>query len=86
MTVMMTLVTCIHLIDLFVCNSMSKSRFHFLLLMFMLSLPLLGELEPKAMLEDLTNCLQRHALDVWVEEHDKQPAQKAYTAIEAKCS
>lgn len=83
---MMALLTCIHLIYLLVCNSMSKGRFHFLLVMFMLSLPLLGELEPKAMLEDLTNCLQRHTLDVWVEEHDKQPAQKTYAAIEAKCS
>lgn len=53
---------------------MPKCRLYYLLLMFVLSLPLLGELESEAMLEDFPDSLQRHALDVWVEEDDKKPA------------
>lgn len=54
--------------------------------MFVLSLPLLGELESEAMLEDFPDSLQRHALDVWVEEDDEKPTQEAYSAVEAKCA
>ena len=42
-----------------------------LLLMLVLSLPLLRELEPKAMLEDFADRFQRHALDIRVEEDDE---------------
>lgn len=66
--------------------SMSKSCFHLLLLMLVLSLPLLGEFKPEAMLEHFADRFQRHALDVWVEEYDEQPANEADATIEAKRS
>jgi len=50
---------------------MPKRRFNLLLLMLVLSLPLLGKFEPKAMLEDFADRFQRHALNVRVEENDK---------------
>jgi hypothetical protein len=54
--------------------------------MLMFSLPLLAEFEPETVLEDFTNRLKRHALDIRVEEHDKQPAEKADAAVEAEGS
>jgi hypothetical protein len=64
----------------------SKRRLNLLLLMLVLSLPLLGELEPEAVLKDLSNRLQRHTLHIRVKEDDKQPADKTDTAVEAECS
>lgn len=63
---------------------MSKRRLDLLLLMLVLALPLLGELEPKSMLEDFPDRFQRHALDVRVEEYDEQPAEEADSAIKAE--
>jgi hypothetical protein len=54
--------------------------------MLVLSLPLLGEFEPKSVLEDFADRLLRHALDVGVEEDDKQPAEEADAAVKSKCS
>jgi len=65
---------------------MSKRRLNLLLLMLVLALPLLRELEPEPVLEDFADCLQRHALDIRVEEDDKQPAQEADAAVKAECS
>jgi hypothetical protein len=64
----------------------SKRRLNLLLLMLVLSLPLLGELKPKAVLEDFADRLQRHALNIRVKEYDKQPAEEADTAVETKGS
>ena len=65
---------------------MPKRRLNPLPLMFMLLLPLLGVLPPEAMLEDFTNRLKRHALDIRVEEDDEQPADEADAAVEAEGS
>jgi hypothetical protein len=65
---------------------MSKRRLDLLLLILVLPLPLLRELEPKTMLKDFADRLQRHALNIRVEEDDKQPAKEANTAVKAKCS
>lgn len=65
---------------------MSKGYFNLLLLMLVLSLPLLRKLPSETMLEDFADRFQRHALDVWIEEYDKQPANKADAAVKAKCS
>ena len=54
--------------------------------MLVLSLPLLGELEPETVLEDFADRLQRHALDIRVEEDDEQPAEEADAAVETECS
>lgn len=50
---------------------MSERRLNVLLLMLVLSLPLLRELEPKAVLEYLADRFQRHALNIRVEENDE---------------
>lgn len=71
-----------HLITLL----MSKRRLNPLLLMLMFLLPLLRELTAETVLEDFTDRLKRHALDVWVEEDDKQPADEADSAVEAEGS
>jgi len=65
---------------------MSKRRLNLLLLVLVLSLPLLGELEPETVLEDFADRLQRHALDIRVEEDDEQPAEEADAAVETECS
>jgi hypothetical protein len=65
---------------------MPKRRLNPLSLMFMLLLPLLGVLPPETMLEDLTNRLKRHALDIRVEEGDEQPTDEADSAVEAEGS
>ena len=57
-----------------------------LLLMLVLSLPLLRKFKPEAMLEDFTDRFQRHALNIRVEEDDKQPAEEADTAVKAESS
>lgn len=54
--------------------------------MLVLSLPLLGELEPETMLENFADRFQRHALDVGIKENDEQPAEEADAAVEAECS
>ena len=43
---------------------MSKRSLNLLLLMLVLSLPLLGELEPETVLENFADRFQRHALDI----------------------
>lgn len=65
---------------------MSKSSLNLLLFVLVLSLPLLGELEPETVLEDFTDRLQRHTLNIRVEENDEQPAEEADTAVKAECS
>jgi len=64
----------------------TESRLDLFLLMLVLPLPLLGELEPETVLKDLADRLQRHALDIRVEEDDEQPAEEADTAVETKGS
>ena len=54
--------------------------------MLVFSLPLLGELESKAVLKDFADRFQRHALDIRVEEDDEQPAEEADTTVKAECS
>lgn len=54
--------------------------------MLVLLLPLLRVLAAEAVLEDFANRLERHALDVWVEEDDEQPADEADAAVEAEGS
>lgn len=54
--------------------------------MLVLLLPLLGVLAAETMLEDLADRLERHALDVRVEEDDEQPADEADAAVEAEGS
>jgi len=49
----------------------SKRRLNLLLFMLVLSLPLLGELKPESVLEDFADRLQRHALNVGVEEYNE---------------
>jgi hypothetical protein len=65
---------------------MPERRFNPLPLMLVLLLPLLRVLPPETMLEDFTDRLQRHALDVRVEEDDEQPADEADAAVEAEGS
>lgn len=50
---------------------MPKRRLNPLLLMLVLLLPLLGVLAAETMLEDLADRLERHTLDVRVEEDDE---------------
>lgn len=54
--------------------------------MLMLPLPLLAVGTPKAKLEDLSDCLKRHAFHLRVEENDGEPANKADATVEAKRS
>jgi hypothetical protein len=65
---------------------MSESCLYLLLLMLMLFLPILAELEAEAVFEHFTNRFKRHALDVRVEENDKQPSEKTNAAVETECS
>jgi hypothetical protein len=48
------------------------------------SLPLLRVFDAKAIGEDFTNSFKWHALALRIKEDNKQPAEEAYTAIEAK--
>jgi hypothetical protein len=63
---------------------MPKRRLNPLPLMFMLQLPLLRPLSPETMLKHLTNGLERHALDIRVEEDNEQPADETDAAVEAE--
>lgn len=50
---------------------MSKCSLNLLLLMLVLSLPLLGEPEPEAVLEHFADRLQGHAFNIRVKENDE---------------
>lgn len=65
---------------------MSKRRFNLFLLMLVLLLPLLRKLTAETMLEDFADRLQRHALDIRVQEDDEEPADKADSTVEAEGS
>ena len=63
---------------------MPKRRLNSPPLMSMLPLPLLRVSPPETVLEHFADRLERHALDVRVEEDNEAPAEEADGAVEAE--
>ena len=54
--------------------------------LLVLLLPILGIANTKAVLEDLADILQRHALDLGEAEDDEQPAHETDSGVKAECA
>ncbi len=51
---------------------------------FVVALPLLGEFDAEPAGENFANGFQRHALDLGVAQHDKDPAEEADATVKAE--
>ena len=65
-------------------HSMSKSLSSDLRQMLIFLLPLLGVLHTESLSKHLSDGLKRHALALRIAEHDENPPEEAYAAVEAE--